>query len=301
MNGWQTVTLRDVADVFNGKTPSLADQRSSGHPVLKIKDISEAGAFRGTFDSFVDEPFAAVVQQKQIREGDTLILNAAHNADYVASKTYRATGPTVGALATGEWLIIRARDHSIDPDFVYHWVNTPSTRHRLRRLVKGIHLYPIDVARLSLPLPPLPEQRRLGVILDKADALRAKRQSTLSRLNSLVEAIFFEMFGDPVLNNRKWPTATVASFCELVRGSSPRPQGDPRYFGGQVPRLMVADVTRDGWSVTPRIDSLTEEGATFSRPVSAGTVVMAVSGDVGVVSRLTGRAARKVIHSPLGK
>jgi restriction endonuclease S subunit len=50
---------------------------------------------------------------------------------------------------------------------------------------------------------------------------------------------------------------------------------------------MVADVTRDGWKVTPRIDSLTLEGAKKSRPVKAGTVVMAVSGEVGVVSQLT--------------
>ena len=49
---------------------------------------------------------------------------------------------------------------------------------------------------------------------------------------------------------------------------------------------MVADITRDGWLVTPRIDSLTVEGARRSRPVGAGTVVMAVSGNIGLVSRL---------------
>ena len=44
---------------------------------------------------------------------------------------------------------------------------------------------------------------------------------------------------------------------------------------------MIADITRDGWTVTPRIDSLTELG-TMSRPVKAGTIVMAVSGNVGL-------------------
>lgn len=58
------------------------------------------------------------------------------------------------------------------------------------------------------------------------------------------------------------------------------------FFGGPVPRLMVADITRDGWLVTPRIDSLTLEGAKRSRPVPAGTVVMAVSGNIGLVSQL---------------
>ncbi len=71
------------------------------------------------------------------------------------------------------------------------------------------------------------------------------------------------------------------SLCEIVRGSSPRPQGDPRYYGGPIPRLMVSDVTRDGMYVTPQIDSLTEEGALKSRPMKKGDVVIAVSGDAG--------------------
>jgi type I restriction enzyme, S subunit len=123
-------------------------------------------------------------------------------------------------------------------------------------------------------------------VLDRAEALRAKRRAALSQLDTLTRSIFLDLFGDPVRNERVWPVATVDDLCDLVRGSSPRPQGDPRFFGGPVPRLMVADITRDGILVTPRIDSLTLEGAKRSRPVPAGTVVMAVSGNIGLVSRL---------------
>jgi type I restriction enzyme, S subunit len=83
-----------------------------------------------------------------------------------------------------------------------------------------------------------------------------------------------------------WPTKHVEEVCDLVRGSSPRPKSDPRYFGGPIPRLTIADITRDGWLVTPRLDSLTELGATMSRPVKAGTIVMAVSGNVGLCAEL---------------
>ena len=74
----------------------------------------------------------------------------------------------------------------------------------------------------------------------------------------------------------------LASLCEIVRGSSPRPKGDARFYGGSVPRLMVADVTRDGKYVTPRIDSLTQEGAAQSRPMQKGDLVIAVSGNPGL-------------------
>ena len=120
--------------------------------------------------------------------------------------------------------------------------------------------------------------------MDAADALRAKRRESLEQLDTLLQSTFLEMFGDPVTNPMGWSEREVDDLCRLVRGSSPRPKGDARFYGGPVPRLMVGDITRDGFWVTPKIDSLTDEGALRSRPVPAGTVVMAVSGDVGAVA-----------------
>ncbi|WP_170899059.1 restriction endonuclease subunit S [Vibrio sp. 3-2(1)] len=73
----------------------------------------------------------------------------------------------------------------------------------------------------------------------------------------------------------------LGSLCKIVRGSSPRPKGDPRYYGGTIPRLMVGDLTRDGKVVTPKIDFLTEEGAAKSRPMKSGDFIVAVSGQPG--------------------
>ncbi|HDZ3370793.1 restriction endonuclease subunit S [Pseudomonas aeruginosa] len=138
----------------------------------------------------------------------------------------------------------------------------------------------------EIPLPPLSEQKRIAAILDKADAIRRKRQQAIQLADDFLRAVFLDMFGDPVTNPKGWPTMRVDELCAIVRGSSPRPQGDPRFYGGPVPRLMVADLTRDGKLVTPMIDSLTTEGAQKSRPIEAGTVVMAVSGNVGLTSVL---------------
>ncbi|TAD88391.1 MAG: restriction endonuclease subunit S [Alphaproteobacteria bacterium] len=144
------------------------------------------------------------------------------------------------------------------------------------------HLSAKQINEIEIPLPPMEEQKRIAAILDQADELRRKRQRALDRLNQLGQAIFIEMFGrvgSPRDGSRITPLDEI---CDLVRGSSPRPQGDPRFFGGPIPRLMIADISRDGMIVTPRIDSLTEEGATKSRPMPAGSVVMAVSGAVGL-------------------
>lgn len=83
-----------------------------------------------------------------------------------------------------------------------------------------------------------------------------------------------------------WREIKLGDVTEIVRGSSPRPKGDPRYYGGTVPRLMVEDITRDGKYVTPKVDFLTEDGAKLSRPMKKGDLVVVCSGTVGVPSLL---------------
>jgi type I restriction enzyme S subunit len=75
-----------------------------------------------------------------------------------------------------------------------------------------------------------------------------------------------------------WEYSKLSERMTIFRGASPRPKGDPRYYGGSVPRLMIKDVTRDGKFAFPCIDFLTEEGARKSRPLKKGSLVLSCSG-----------------------
>ena len=105
MTATQARRIDEVAVVFNGKTPSKSEQRDGGHPVLKIKDVDALGRFRGMFSGYVDADLARKHVKQQLAGGETLVLNAAHSATHVASKTFYADQDVAGSLATGEWLI----------------------------------------------------------------------------------------------------------------------------------------------------------------------------------------------------
>ena len=83
-----------------------------------------------------------------------------------------------------------------------------------------------------------------------------------------------------------WQVRELGRIGRVIRGASPRPKGDKRFYGGKVPRLMVEDVTRDGKHVTPQVDFLTDEGAKRSRPCPVGTLTVVCSGTVGIPSFL---------------
>lgn len=71
------------------------------------------------------------------------------------------------------------------------------------------------LTKAPIPLPPLAEQRRIAAILDQADALRRARRRAIERLNDLGQAIFYEMFGDPVTNPRGWEIANLSDVCDV--------------------------------------------------------------------------------------
>lgn len=80
----------------------------------------------------------------------------------------------------------------------------------------------------------------------------------------------------------EWKVKKLGELTKVIRGASPRPKGDPRYYGGNIPRLMIADVSRDGKYVIPQIDFLTGEGAKKSRPMKKGDLVISISGTVAL-------------------
>jgi type I restriction enzyme S subunit len=70
-----------------------------------------------------------------------------------------------------------------------------------------------QVGSLQIPLPPLAEQRRIAEVLDRSEALRAKRRAALAQLDTLTQALFLDLFGDPATNPKGWK---AKPFRELV-------------------------------------------------------------------------------------
>ncbi len=218
MNGWQTVRLKEVSRVFNGKTPSKAEQRHVGHPVLKIKDVDGLGIFRGNFESYIDYELAGKHSARWIERGDTLILNAAHNADYVASKMFLAAGTVHGALPTGEWLLVRPDENRVLSSYLNYWLRSESSKKAIKFLVKGIHLYPKDVETLELPLPPLNDQRLIVDLLSRAEGIVRLRREAQKKADAIIPALFIEMFGDPATNPKGLVMRRVADFVSRFEG-----------------------------------------------------------------------------------
>ncbi|MBI2486092.1 MAG: restriction endonuclease subunit S [Deltaproteobacteria bacterium] len=127
-----------------------------------------------------------------------------------------------------------------------------------------------DAYKIEIPLPPLSVQEEIVAEIESFQKIIGGARQVVENYKPRIDI-------DP-----EWPMEELNNLCEVVRGSSPRPKDDSKYYGGNVPRLMVADITRDGMYATHKIDFLTEEGAKKSRPMQKGSVILTVSGNPGL-------------------
>ena len=283
MSNWPLLSLGEIFDIARGGSPRPIDQfitsDDDGVNWIMIGDTVEGSKYITKTKKRIKP--SGVPRSRLVKPGDFLLTNSMSFGRPYIMKTH-------GCIHDG-WLVLSPKKPNVDPNFFYHLLGSDAVYAEFSRLAAGATVKNLNidlVVGVKVHLPPLPEQRRIAAILDQADALRTKRREALAKIDEMAQAIFVEMFVSNQ-DQKSWPSIELGNLCDLVRGSSPRPQGDPRFFGGPVPRLMISDITRDGMIVEPKIDSLTLEGAKRSRPMPAGSVVMAVSGAVGLPAILS--------------
>ena len=133
------------------------------------------------------------------------------------------------------------------------------------------------VAAVKIPLPPLPEQRRIADILDRAEALQAKRRSTLAQLDELTRAIFLDMFGGQNYQSRSLDSVvrddTIVTYG-IVQAGEEYPEG--------VPYIRTGDIVGGEVRLTGLRHTDPAIAARFQRSrVEAGEIVMSIRATVG--------------------
>lgn len=201
-----------------------------------------------------------------IRAGDVLVSTVRPNLNGVAIVSRKLDGATA---STG-FCVLRPRSGQLDGRYLYQWAKSPGFVSDMVRKATGAS-YPAVSDRIvcesKLPLPALPEQRRIAEILDRADALRAKRRAALAQLDTLTQSIFVDMFGDPSTNPKGWPLKRIADITECLDRlrrpvtESDREPGSVPYYGAN---------GQQGWIDTDLFDEplvlVAEDGGYFDTP-----------------------------------
>lgn len=150
---------------------------------------------------------------------------------------------------------------------------------------KAISKKDLDV--IEIPLPPLPIQRQIADVLDRASVLIEKRKAQIDKLDLLVKSQFVEMFGDPVINDKHWELSRLNELGELNRGvSKHRPRNAPELLGGDYPLIQTGDVAAARLYITEYTSTYSEIGLSQSKMWSKGTLCITIAANIAKTAML---------------
>ncbi|PPJ63246.1 restriction endonuclease subunit S [Cuspidothrix issatschenkoi] len=143
--------------------------------------------------------------------------------------------------------------------------------------VKGITVNTVE--ELKIPLPPLPEQKRIAAILEKCDRLRRTRRYSLQLSETFLQSVFLEMFGDPVTNPKNWKEASIREIADIIVPTRDK----PKHFRGDIPWITLPDL--NSFFIGSARNLLTHEDAAEvgNRLMPINTVLLSCAGSLGKV------------------
>ncbi|MFR3241087.1 MAG: restriction endonuclease subunit S [Megamonas funiformis] len=148
------------------------------------------------------------------------------------------------------------------------------------------------IEQLKIPLPPINEQQRIvnriESLFAKLDRAKELIENTLAQFEQNKMAILHKAFigeltakwrTEKGISKDTWKRKKISEVCTVVRGGSPRPAGNPKFYGGNIPFMKVADITNND---TPYVEStacfIKEAGLSKTRMVEENTLLLTNSG-----------------------
>lgn len=225
------VSLNSVCTITMGQAPpgTSYNQKSLGLPLI-------AGA--GDFGKLNPEPTKFTTKPTKISKPGDLILciRATIGNRNLADQPY-CLGRGVAGL--------RPKPNLLDASYLWHWLEIG--KDQLIKQARGSTFKQISqdaIASCQILLPPLEEQRRIAAILDKADAVRRKRQSAIALTEELLRSAFLEIFGDPVTNPKGWKVESLGEIATFLGGGTPS-RKQPKYYEGDICWASSKDMSVD--------------------------------------------------------
>ena len=226
--GWTYKKLGEVATFINGYAFKPDQWKDSGTPIVRIQNLNNPDAPYNYYDG-------EVPNKVKIKDGDLLISWSASLGTYIWK----------GGDAFLNQHIFKVEFDKLDVDKMFLKYAVTSKLDAMTQLVHGAtmkHIVKKDFDNTPIPYPSLSEQQSIVSELDKINELISLKKAQLSDLDNLAQSIFYDMFGDPIVNEKGWEVKILGDECVDMKYGTSRPASE----NGRYKYLRMGNITSDG-------------------------------------------------------
>lgn len=282
--------LGEVATFSRGLTFAKDDVADiSSKKVLRSNNI-DLNSHSLNFDDIVclNEGFV-IPNEKKLHKGDIFICMSNGSTQHLGKVAFieddmdYAFGGFMGA--------IHPNQNEINPKFVFYACLSYKYRYFLTSILNGININNLkwsDLSKFPIPVPPLSIQSRIVSELDLLQSLIDKQKAQLKEYDTLAQSIFYDMFGDPVENEKGWEVKKLGEVGHIARGvSKHRPRNAPELLGNYMPFIQTGDIANSGMYITDCQSGYSELGVAQSKIWHKGTLCITIAANIGKCAIMT--------------
>lgn len=268
------------------KNGTTADQNQDGRglPATRIETIAD-GSIDPRRVRFV-ELDAAGVERWKLLPGD-ILLSHINSVEHIGKSAIYLGAPET--LIHGMNLLLLRPDRSlVMPEYLHFGLRSHEVREHIRarckRAINQASINQKELGAIELPVPTLPEQRRIVDLLSRAEGIVRLRREAEKKAAELIPALFLDMFGDPTTNPKGWAEQRLGDIAAVVSGvTKGRKFGDKKTV--EVPYLRVANVQAGhiNLTVVKTIEVLPQDVQQLA--LQHGDVVLTEGGDFDKLGR----------------
>lgn len=224
--------------------------------------------------------------QQKVEYGDIIVSTVRPNLKNVAFIKQHDSN----LVASSGFCVLRTTD-DIERNYLFRYITSDIFTQHLMKLTTGAN-YPavrdLDVRDSTIPLPPKSTQLAIVSELDKINELIRLKKEQLKDFDNLAQSLFYEMFGDPVENEKGWEVKKlkeiVSDNCSISYGIVQ--PGDGVENG--VPVVRPVDMTKTFVSRKGLKNTTKEISDSYKRTILKGNeILMCVRGTTGLISMAT--------------
>ena len=218
---WEYKKLGEVCTIERGGSPrpitDFITNDSNGINWIKIGDTKEGSKY-------------ITSTKEKIKPEGVKKSRFVHKGDFILSNSMSFGRPYIldidGCIHDG-WLVIHDGKKFFSKDYLYYLLASPIMYSRFSQLAVGgvvNNLNSALVRKVIVPIPPISIQLSIANELDKINELIQLKKQQLKDYDQLAQSIFYEMFGDPVENEKGWEVKKLGEICSKI-GSGATPKG----------------------------------------------------------------------------
>ena len=278
--GWTYKRLGEVCEVLNGYAFKSEKYVNSGVRIIRITNVQKGNIVDNDPKYYSEEDYNGL-NNYDLHEGD-ILMSLTGNVGRVGI----ITKDFLPAALNQRVACLRLKSETCSDKFLFHLLNSDLFEKKAIFSAKGIAQKNMSTEWLKayhVPIPPLSVQQSIVAELDKINELIGLKKSQLSDLDSLAQSIFYEMFGDPVENEKGWEVKKLNEVSESITDGDHMPP--PKSERG-IPFLTISDINKEtrelDFSNTFFVPQDYYDGLKEERKARTNDLLLTVTGSYGI-------------------